>query len=334
MKKKSGILIKYTFKNNVPFEDLEEKLIKSDLGHHFSTLFRPLLKKAKRKKRVIIWNWKLQEEKQHPDTYLRYDELLYEFRCFEELGENDLKVFLRLVQVTGLGKVILDPWIKEYKDTDEKLIEQLSLFSSSKSEIENSRIMPVIRSEEAISYNSFFRYLVKGRVSKKDLERFKASLKRLASTTVFIEAKRNGKTVRSMGSNLISFAVDEFGRFLVAVNPFIANAILGNPLGGYRPLIDGRVFQLKGTAAIVLTWLSAWLLPGKSGKVSLDRLEEHIYGDKAEDKKVRWKRRRQLRKALDQISKLNGWEIQEVQKGIFKIKRNSYLKAQSCSKNN
>ena len=95
----------------------------------------------------------------------------------------------------------------------------------------------------------------------------------------------------------------ETARFFVAVNPFVANAILGKPLGGYRPLIDAAIFQLKGTVAIVLSWLSAWLLPGKAGKISLDMLEEHIYGDRSKDRKVRYWRRRKLRKALGHLSR-------------------------------
>ena len=311
----------------------EEKapLIKSEYGHHFATLFRPLSDRKPRKRKIIKWVWKFDREIQFPNTILKFDELEYEFWMFEELGEDDLKVFLRLIQVSDRnGKVILDPWMEEYEGINEQVIRQLNLFSDCKSRTENSRTLPVVRSEKPMSYNTFFRPILKGRFSKKDKKRLENSLNRLASTTVFITAKLEGRKIRRMSSNLASFIVDyETGRFLIALNPFVTNAILGNPLGGYRPLIDGRVFQLKGTAVIVLTWLSAWLLPGKSGKVSLDKLKEHIYGDKSENKKVRYWRRRQLRKALDQISKLGGWEIQEVQKGMFKIKRSSHLQSYS-----
>jgi len=305
-------------------EEMNGALIKSELGHHFASLFRPLPKRSFRDKRTVRWRWELKEEKQHPDTYLKYDEIEYEFRCFEELGEDDLKVFMRLVQVAGVGAVVLDPWMEEYQGADGKIIEQLSLFSSKKSPIENSRTMPVVRSEEPMSYNRFFGPLLKGRISKRDLEHFKKCLQRLASTTVFVEMKRDGKTVRSMGSNMVSFAIDhETGQFLVAVNPFVANAILGKPFGGYRPLIDGAIFRLKGTAAVVLSWLSAWLFPGKKGQISLDKLEEHIYADRAEEKERRKWRRRQLRKALEKIGELRGWEVSEIKKGVFEIERKS-----------
>lgn len=45
----------------------------------------------------------VQEEKEYPGTVLVFDELEYEFACFEELGEDDLKVFLRLVQLASNG---------------------------------------------------------------------------------------------------------------------------------------------------------------------------------------------------------------------------------------
>lgn len=304
-------------------EEFNGVLIRSELGHHFASLFRPISDRRGREKgRLVRWKWELKKEMEYPDTYLKYDEIEYEFRCFEELGEDDLKVFMRLVQVAGVGEVVLDPWMEEYQGLDGEIIKQLSLFSSRQSPIENSRTMPVVRSEEPVSYNKFFGPLLRGRIGKKDLEHFKRCLQRLASTTVFVEMKRDGKTVRSMGSNMVSFAIDhETGQFLVAVNPFVANAILGKPFGGYRPLIDGAVFRLKGTAAIVLSWLSAWLLPGRKGKISLDALEEHIYGDRSQDKKVRWKRRRQLRKALEEIGKLQSWAVFEIKKGLFEIER-------------
>ena len=72
---------------------------------------------------------------------------------------------------------------------------------------------------------------------------------------------------------------------------------------------------------MLLSWLSAWLGLGKSGRISLDKLEEKIYGDKTENKKNRYKRRRQLRKALQEINELEGWKITEIKKGIFEIKR-------------
>jgi len=297
-------------------------LIKSEFGHHFSSLFRPLKRKAKRDKQIIKWTWRFDEEYEFPRTILKFDELEYEFRVFEELGEDDLKVFLRLVQVAGVGSVVLDPWMEEYEGVDGKIVKQLGLFSSCGSKTENSRTLPVVRSEETISYNAFLGPILKGRVGKTNLKHLRDSLRRLASTTVFVTAKRKGKPVREMGSNLVSFAIDyETGRFLVAVNPFVANAILGNPLGGYRPLIDSRVFELKGTEAVLLSWLSAWLLPGRSGKISLDKLEEHIYGDRAEDQNRRKWRRKKLRQALKAISNLKGWEVKETSRRIFEIRR-------------
>jgi len=320
------LIIRAAFKEMAPFQDLikEESInfIRSEIGHHFSALFRPLRDKAQRTKRIVRWVWKFSEEKEHPGTVLVYDELEYEFACFEELGEDDLKIFLRLVALAGLGRVVLDPWMEEYVGPDGELIRQLSMFSEHPSRIENSRTMPLVRSSEAVSYNRFFSPLLKGRVGKNHIEQLERSLTRLSRTSVTITAKRNGKKIRRMGSNLVSYFLDyETGRFIVAVNPFIANAFLGKPLGGYTPLIDSQIFRLKGTAAIVLSWLSAWLLPGRSGKISLDKLEEHIYGDRAEDQNRRKWRRKKLRQALKAISNLKGWEIRETSRGIFEIRR-------------
>ena len=295
-------------------------LIRSEPGHHLSSLFKPLQKKKIRDKRLVKWTWKFKEKVCFPGTILEFDELEYEFRMYEELGEDDLKVFLRLVQVAGVGQVVLDPWMEEYEGLDSKIVKQLRLFSSFPSQTENSRTMPVVRSDDPISYNAFLGPILKGRFSKKDKNRLERSLKRLASTTVFITAKKKGKEIRCMGSNLVSFVFDYVGYFIVAVNPFVAQAILGNPLGGYTSYIDGRVFKLKGISAVLLSWLSAWLGLGKSGRISLDKLEEKIYGDKTENKKNRYKRRRQLRKALQEINELEGWKITEIKKGIFEIK--------------
>lgn len=297
-------------------------LIESEFGHHFTALFRPLSDRKPRERRIIKWTWRFEDEIRFPNTILKFDEMEYEFRIFEELGEDDLKVFLRLVQVAGVGRVVLDPWMEECRGIDGEIVKQLSLFSDCGSRTENSRTMPVVRSEDPISYNAFLGPILKGRFSRKDKDRLERSLNRLATTTVFITAKARGRKVRRMGSSLVSFAINyETGRFVVAVNPFVAQAILGNPLGKYVPYIDGRVFELKGTSAVLLSWLSAWLGLGRSGRISLDTLEERIYGDRAEDKKTRYKRRKQLRKALQEINELEGWEITEVRRGVFEVER-------------
>jgi len=147
-------------------------LIKSEIGHHFSALFRPLSdRKPRERGKMIKWTWKFSEEVKFPSTILKFDELEYEFRVFEELGEDDLKVFLRLVQVAGVGSVVLDPWIEEQQGVDGEIVKQLSLFSSCNSGTENKRTMPVVRSEEPISYNAFLGPILKGRFSKKDKDR-------------------------------------------------------------------------------------------------------------------------------------------------------------------
>ncbi|WP_456325953.1 replication protein C, IncQ-type, partial [Desulfonauticus submarinus] len=58
-----------------------------------------------------------------------------------------------------------------------------------------------------------------------------------------------------------------------------------------------------------------------AGKISLDMLEEHIYGDRSKDRKIRYWRRRKLRKALEEIGKLSNWQITEVRKGVYELKR-------------
>ncbi len=321
LEQNKGIVIKRASEEDTPFE--EARFIKSDIGHHFASLFRPISdKKGREKGRLVKWIWKFPEKKEYPGTVLIFDELEYEFACFEELGEDDLKVFLRLVQLAGIGKVVLDPWVKEYDGIDGKIVQQLYLFSDHISCVENSRTLPVIRSSKLVSYSKFFSPFLKGRIGRNHIKQLENSLIRLSRTTVTVTAKREGRKVRRMSSALISYAVNyETGRFFVAVNPFVANAILGKPLGGYRPLIDAAIFQLKGTVAIVLSWLSAWLLPGKAGKISLDMLEEHIYGDRSKDRKIRYWRRRKLRKALEEIGKLRNWQITEVRKGVYELKR-------------
>lgn len=320
-----GVVVKRVEMRNAIFVSEKGKtvLIKSEFGHHFATLFRPLSdRKPRERGKIIKWTWRFDREVRFPNTILKFDELEYEFRIFEELGEDDLKVFLRLVQVAGVGKVVLDPWMEECRGVNGEIVKQLNLFSDCRSRTENSRTLPIVRSEEPISYNAFLGPILKGKVGKTNLRHLQNSLRRLASTTVFVTAKRGGRKVREMGSNLVSFLIDhQTGRFLVAVNPFVANAILGNPLGGYTPYIDGRVFELKGTSAVLLSWLSAWLGPGASGRISLDVLEEKIYGNRAEDKKSRYWRRRQLRRALEEIGALEGWNIREIHRGTFEIKR-------------
>lgn len=293
------------------------------MGHHFAALFRPISDRKPRERGVIrIWRWKPKEEVQIPNAFLRFDLLEYEFAMFEELGEDDLRIFLRLLELAGgRNRVVLDPWTKKYQDVDGELVERLKPSSDCRSSSENSRTLPVVR-VGPISCYEFLKPMT-DRYSKKVRERLKKSLERMSRTTVHVSAYQGGKKVREMSSSLISYAMNhETGRFVVALNPFVAGAILRKPLSVFVQ-IDAQALSLKGTPAVLLSFLSAWLKPGGKGRISLTTLERHVYNDNAKNKATRYKRHKQLRIALQKINDLEGWRISEVQKGVFEVKRQS-----------
>ena len=117
----------------------------------------------------------------------------------------------------------------------------------------------------------------------------------------------------------MSYAFDEEdGRLFVALNPRIAEAILGK-----RPHTRIEMAEVRGLASdparLMHQRLCGWIDPGKSGRVELDTLCGYIWPDVANDEAMK-KRRQTARKALGELAAV-GWAVSEYAKGKWEISR-------------
>ncbi|WP_268915738.1 replication protein C, IncQ-type, partial [Aeromonas caviae] len=70
------------------------------------------------------------------------------------------------------------------------------------------------------------------------------------------------------------------------------------------------------TAQLAHAWLSAWLRQGNSNSIRLDRLAEKVWGPPSKAAATNRKRRERIGKALDEISKLHGWNVKIEGRGV------------------
>ena len=108
------------------------------------------------------------------------------------------------------------------------------------------------------------------------------------------------------------------GRLYVALNPLIAQAVMG---GGQHVRISmDEVRALDSEAARLLHQrLCGWIDPGKTGKASIDTLCGYVWPSEASPSAMR-KRRQRVREALPELEAL-GWSVVEFAAGKYDITR-------------
>ncbi len=129
---------------------------------------------------------------------------------------------------------------------------------------------------------------------------------------------QNGR--KRQGFRMLSeYASDDAeGRLYVALNPLIAQAVMG---GGQHVRISmDEVRALESEAARLLHQrLCGWIDPGKTGKASIDTLCGYVWPSEASPSAMR-KRRQRVREALPELEAL-GWSVVEFAAGKYDITR-------------
>ena len=147
-----------------------------------------------------------------------------------------------------------------------------------------------------------------------NIKALKASLLRMSNVTILVTKGR-----RQAAFHLMSHAFDETdGRLWVALNPRIAEAILGHRPYARIDMAEVRVLQTD-PARLMHQRLCGWIDPGKSGRVELDTLCGYVWPDEANAEAMK-KRRQTARKALAELAAV-GWVVNEYAKGKWEIKR-------------
>lgn len=106
--------------------------------------------------------------------------------------------------------------------------------------------------------------------------------------------------------NMLSWASAPDGRINIALNGRFAKALGGQYV---HISLDERRKLHTEAAQLAHAWLSAWCKPGKTQKISLDRLAEKVWGAPSKNASTNRTRRLQINKALTSITDLSGWVV-------------------------
>lgn len=224
------------------------------------------------------------------------------FVGFELLGADDMRFLQGIVALGGPNGLLLTP------EPTTETGRQLRLFLEPRFDaIEQDAL--VVR--ESLTKLLSEVGMTDGGVNIKAL---KASLLRMSNVTILVT-----KGPRQAAFHLMSYAFDEAdGRLFVALNPRLADAILGR-----RPYANIDMAEVRALrtdpARLIHQKLSGWIDPGKSGRVKLDTLCGYAWPSRVNDNTM--KRRRGIaRKALAEIAAL-GWAVSEYAAGKWEIRR-------------
>ena len=111
------------------------------------------------------------------------------------------------------------------------------------------------------------------------------------------------------------------GRLHVALNPRIAQAILGESRHCRISLAEVRALKTD-PARLIHQRLCGWIDAGKSGKTTIETLCSYVWMDEANFEAMK-KRKQTARKAMKEMVDL-GWVITEYVRGKFEVSRPSF----------
>lgn len=227
-----------------------------------------------------------------------------EFKGPEPLGADDLRILQGLVAMAGPSGLVLSPEPK----TDGG--QQLRLSLETKWDAVEADAMVVKGSYRALARETGY--------AEDGGSQFKAireCIERLWTVSIIAQDGRKRQGFRL----LADYASDETdGRLYVALNPMIAQAVMG---GGQHVRISmDEVRALSSeTARLLHQRLCGWIDPGKSGKIGMDALCGYAWPNDASNSAMR-KRRQRVREALAELEAL-GWSVTEYARGKCDIER-------------
>jgi len=225
------------------------------------------------------------------DVTHHFGGFVFQFVGYQPLGGDDLRILQGIVAQTSLDRFLLTP-----SPTDPLAVELRKGLNASGDAQEKDGIVC------QLSLRSLLHEVGMCSSSGKNIASAQASLKRLASVTVFVT---RGATTASY--HMLSYAVNKAtGVLHVALNHRFAEAILGSK----HVRIDlAEVRKLKSDPARVIHQrLCGFVDIGCSRKVSVDTLCQYAWHEPAKSSASHRKRRERVRKAVAEIGEC-GWII-------------------------
>ncbi len=225
------------------------------------------------------------------------------FVGFEPLGADDMRLLQGIVALGGPNGILLTP------EPTTETGQQLRLFLEPRFE--------AIEQDGLVVRESLTKLLSETGMtdSGDNIKTLKASLLRMSNVTILVT-----KGQRQAAFHLMSHAFDEAdGRLWVALNPRIAEAILGRRPYAWIDMAEVRALQTD-PARLMHQRLCGWINPGKAGRVELDTLCGYVWRDEVTNVNAIKKRRQTARKALAELAAI-GWTVSEYTKGKWEIRR-------------
>ena len=235
-------------------------------------------------------------------TYDYGDGKRIEFSGPEPLGADDLRILQGLVAMAGPSGLVLGPEPKTPGG------QQLRLFLEPKWEAVETDAMVVKGSYRALAREV-------GYANIDDSKPIRECIERLWKVSIIAQ---NGR--KRQGFRLLSeYASDDAeGRLYVALNPLIAQAVMGGGQHVRISMDEVRALDSE-TARLLHQRLCGWIDPGKTGKASIDTLCGYVWPSEASGSTMR-KRRQRVREALPELVAL-GWTVTEFAAGKYDITR-------------
>lgn len=230
------------------------------------------------------------------------DNRFVEFKGPEPLGVDDLRILQGLVAMAGPSGLILSP---EPKTEEGK---QLRLVLDPKWEAVKQDALVVKGSYRTLAREIGYANIENSKPIRDCIERL---------WTVSIIAQKGNQR---QGFHLLSaYTSDEAdGKLYVALNPFIANAILGDTPHARINMDEVRALK-SDPARLMHQRLCGWIDPGKSGRIDMDTLCEYVWVEQCKPSTMR-SRRVLVRTAIKELINV-GWRVTEYVTNKYEINR-------------
>jgi len=239
-------------------------------------------------------------KKQKLDVTYDYGNERVRFVGFEPLGADDMRLLQTLVAYSGPSGILLRP------DPQTDAGRQLRLFLDPRLEAAEQDALVV---KEPLTRILCEMGLTDGAAN---LRAIRQSLTRMSSVSVIVQRQQ-----ATSSYHLLSYTMDD-GRILVALNPRITRAVLGDT--SYAQIEMSEVRQLgTDVARLIHQRLCGWVDPGQSASATIDTIASYAWPDPAQGGAMRVRRSR-ARRALDELRCI-GWTIDQYARGKYRITR-------------
>jgi len=270
---------------------------------HAAPTFRPI--RRGRRKQGILREYKTEKGKLSVQMFYELD-----------IADQDLMLAIfAIARAQTRGKIVE---INDHTNEEKDLISKLELNLTGTEDVP-VHDMPCLRITTT-------KYELLKEVGRSDNDAsykwLKASLRRLGSISFYYEGEKWEGIFHMIGfNNLLGI-----GKFNIIINPISAYAIYADSMG-YINIHREERHSLKNDIEKALhSTLCGLINAGSSRSLYIDKLVKRVYADYdvvVPDIEIR-KRRIKIKKAIENISKLDGWEINIFGKGktlMAKIKR-------------